>query len=100
MTLRTAGPGSLSHPGMPVSARRHDSDALVGGNQALPWDHRDSMPRTHAWEVRVGQDGVLVWKAAPRFPRPHLPVPHHGKSPAVSSARPKQEPVSRVSASH
>ena len=48
-----------------------------------------------AREIVVWQDGLLGWKQKlpPGFPIFHLRSSHHGKSPSMSSARPKQDRV-------
>ena len=71
---------------------------VVGGNQALPQDHKEDIPRTHAREV-VWKDGLCKCKPAPGFPMSHLPSSRCGKSSTVLSAMLKQKLLSRVSAS-
>ena len=63
--------------------------SVAGGNQALPQDHERSTPRTHAWRSWCGKRFIQVeLEAVPRLPMSHLPLSHHGISPALSSARP------------
>lgn len=62
---------------------------------------QESIPRIHAREILVWRDLFgLKLKLLPGFPMSHFPLPCHGRSPTVSSARTKQKPVSRVPASY
>ena len=73
--------------------------SVVGGNQALPQDCKESMPRTPAWEVVVG--GLVYLGVSRRCPLGfQCPISFHPVMEKVQPglARPTQPPVSRVSA--
>lgn len=64
------------------------SGNVVDGNQVLPWGLTGSILKTHGWKIVVWQG--LFRKAASEFPVFHLHPSCHGKSPALSSARPNK----------
>ena len=66
----------------------------VGGKQALPQDHKESLPRAHTRETVVWQGGLFRWKLAPRFAVAHLCLSCCEKSPTLSSAKSMQKLVS------
>ena len=71
-----------------------------GGNQVLLPDHEESIPKTPTQETVMWHDYLFGWRSAPRFSISHLPLTHHGESPAMSTKKPKQKPVSRVCSSY
>ena len=78
----------------------HVCHSVVSGIQTLPWDCEESIPRTQAWEILMWQGGLFPRKAASGFPISYFLLSCHGKSPTMSSPRPKQKTVSRVSSSY
>ena len=53
--------------------------AVASENQALPWDQKENIPRTHPQQTVVWQDGLFRWKSPPGFPMFHLHLSCQGK---------------------
>lgn len=73
-------------------------ETVASGNGSVPsWDPEKSIPCTGTWEIAV-RPGVFRWKYKAATAS-HLRLSCSGKSPTMSSARPEQKLVFRVSVS-